>query len=127
MLSRHSLKNLLEISIHTALSLLIHTLEICVDHLTESLPSYHPGTWDCLGDWETGRESGVEAVVVEAVVVEAVVVEATYRRCVEDLKILSNSGLDIAYLTRAFVNLPNWKNICITDTHQSWGACSLKR
>ncbi|KAH8656034.1 hypothetical protein BGZ60DRAFT_147046 [Tricladium varicosporioides] len=46
MLDRCSLKNLVEISGHPVFGPSLHTLERCVDHLTEGPPFYHLGTWD---------------------------------------------------------------------------------
>lgn len=82
MLDRQSLLNLLEVSAHLVFGLALHTLEICVDHLTEDPPSYHPGTWNNPVKWPFGDESGVEAVVNEE----------AYKRCFEDQKRLRDCG-----------------------------------
>jgi hypothetical protein len=117
MLDRQSLHNLLEVSAHPVFGPSLHTLEICVDHLTEDPPFYHPGTWISPGDWALGAESDVEAVVNEE----------AYKRCLEDQKRLGECGLDTAYLTRALINLSNCKTVCVNDTHRPWGAASQKR
>lgn len=117
MLNRPSLRNLLEVSAHPVLGPRLDILEICVDHLTEDIPSYHPGTWDNPGDWESGRESGQEAVVNKE----------AYKSCLEDQRRFGKCGLDTAYLTYALVNLTNCKTVRISDTHQPWGACSQQR
>lgn len=93
MLDRHSLHNLLEVSAHPVFGPSLHTLEICVDHLTEDPPFYHPGTWISPGSWALLAESDVEAVVNEE----------AYKRCLEDQKRLGKCGLDTAYLTRGFL------------------------
>ncbi len=117
MLNRYSLYNLLEISFHPIFGPALQTLEICVDHLTEEPPSYHPGTWDKPGDWELGAESNIEAAVDEE----------AYERCLQDQKRLGHNGLDTISLTRALVNLLNCKTVCINDMNRPWGAASQKR
>lgn len=117
MLSRHSLRNLLQISTHPAFASSVRNLEICVDHLTSDIPANHPGTWDCPGDWESRCESGLKAIVNGQ----------AYKCCLEDQKRLQACGLDIAYLTLALINLSDCKSVSISDTHQPWGARSRKR
>ncbi|KAH8595094.1 hypothetical protein B0O99DRAFT_512714 [Bisporella sp. PMI_857] len=117
MLDRQSLHNLLEVSAHPVFGPALHTLEICVDHLTEDPPSYHPGTWDSPGNWQFGAESSAEAVVNKE----------AYKRCLEDQKHLGECGLDTVYLMRALINLSNCKTVCINDTNRPWGAASQKR
>jgi len=117
MLDRRSLHNLLEVSAHPVFGPSLHTLEICIDHLIEDPPSYQPGTWISPGNWALLAESDVEAAVNTE----------EYMRCLEDQKRLSEWGLDTAYLTRALINLPNCKTVCVNDTHRPWGAASQKR
>ena len=117
MLNRQSLHNLLEVSTHSVFGPALHTLEICVDHLSADPPSYHPSAWDRPGKWRVGIESGVEAVVNEE----------AYKHCFEDQQSLRDGGLDSAYLTRALINLSNCKTVSINDTNQPWGAASQKR
>lgn len=117
MLERQSLHNLLEVSAHPVFGPALHTLEICVDHLTEDPPSFHPGTWDSPGNWLLGGESSVETIVNRE----------AYERCLEDQKHLGECGLDTAYLTRALINLSNCKTVYINDTNRPWGAASQKR
>jgi hypothetical protein len=110
MLDRCSLENLLQISSHTIFGPSLHTLEICVDHLTDEPPLFNPGTWYCDLEHEL-----------------ATVNEAEYKRYLDDQIYLKESGLDAAYLTQALVNLPNCKTIVIDDLNQPWGAASQKR
>ena len=117
MLDRHSLHNLLEISAHPIFGPALQTLEICVDHLTEDPPSYHPGTWDRPGSWHFGRESSIEAAVNEE----------AYERCLQDQKRLGQDGLDTTSLTRALTKLSNCKTICISDMNRPWGAALHRR
>jgi len=63
-----------------------------------------------------GDESGVEAVVNKEV----------YKRCFEDQKRLGDRGLDTAYLTRALINLSNYKTAYINDTNRPWGVVSKR-
>ncbi|KAM3079133.1 hypothetical protein ACMFMF_004061 [Clarireedia jacksonii] len=117
MLDRYSLNNLLEVSGHPVFGPSLHTLVICVDHLTEDPPRYHPGTWDNPGTiWERGLGD-----------IEAIVNQAAYTRYFDDQTRLGESGLGTAYLTRALTNLSNCKTMFISDTNRPWGAVSQKR
>lgn len=117
MLDRHSLRNLLEISAHTVFGPALHTLEICIDHLTEEMPVVEPGTWiqpesqDVLAETFTWANINEEA----------------YQHYLADQKRVGECGLDSAYLTRAIINLSNCKRIYVNDTHRPWGAASQKR
>ncbi|KAF4626435.1 hypothetical protein G7Y89_g11729 [Cudoniella acicularis] len=117
MLNRHSLQNLLEVSAHPVFGPSLHTLEICVDHLTEDPPDYEPGTWIEPGRWMFLAESDTAANVNEE----------AYKYCLEDQKRLGECGLDTTYLTRALINLSKCRAVYINDTHRPWGAASQKR
>lgn len=117
MINRHSLQNLLEVSAHPVFGPSLHTLEICIDHLTEDPPDYEPGTWIEPGRWMFLAESDTAANVNEE----------AYKHCLEDQKRLGECGLDTAYLTRALINLSKCRAVYINDTHRPWGAASQKR
>lgn len=117
MLSRRSLATLLAISLDPVLRLSVHTLEISIKHLIDDIPCYQPGTWDCPGDWQTGRENGIKAVVDEG----------EYIHHLKDQKMIADCGLDTAYLTSILTNLTNCKNVSINDTHEPWGSQSQKK
>jgi hypothetical protein len=110
MLDRYSLENLLQVSSHPVFGPSLRTLVICVDHLTDEPPLFHPSTRDNPG------EDG-----------EAFVNAKAYNRYLDDQNDLRESELDMAYLTHAFINLPNCKTIVVGDTHQPWGAASQKK